>query len=335
MTSSRLDVVGVGNAIVDVITKTTDEFVASQDLVKGSMNLIDDSRAHELYQLLGEATETSGGSVANTMAGIASLGGSAGFIGKVATDDLGFVYGQDMESIGVEFAYEHADSANGSANAVDGPATGRSMILVTPDAQRTMNTYLGISSLLEPQDIPEELVGSANLLFCEGYLWDVQSAKDAIRHAMALAASSGRKSALTLSDGFCVDRHNGEFRELVAGPVDVLFANEDEITKLYGVGFDEAVARVGNEVELACVTRGKLGSLMVQGSSITEVEAIDVGELIDTTGAGDQYAAGVLFGLSQNMSLAESGRLGSLAAAEVISHVGPRPLVSLRELAGL
>ena len=328
MTSSIVDVVGVGNAIVDVITQTTDEFVAAQDLVKGSMNLIDDARAHELYAQLADTLETSGGSVANTMAGIASFGGSAAFIGKVADDELGDVYASDMAAIGVKFERPQRPNA-------DSPATGRSMILVTPDAQRTMNTYLGISNLLEPDDVSAELISSSNLLFCEGYLWDVESAKQAIRYAMKVAAESGGRAALTLSDGFCVDRHNSEFRELVAGPVDILFANEDEITKLYGTSFDAAVDIVSQEVPMACVTRGKMGSLIVTGSTVTEIEAVDVGDLVDTTGAGDQYAAGVLFGLSQGYDLATSGHLGSLAAAEVISHVGPRPLVSLRELAGI
>lgn len=328
MNRTSVDVVGVGNAIVDVITKTTDEFVASLDLVKGSMNLIDDDRAHELYSLLTDALETSGGSVANTMAGIASFGGSAAFIGKVADDNLGEVYGEDMRSIGVSFSAPAVETTGG-------PATGRSMILVTPDAQRTMNTYLGISNLLEPADVSETLVSNSKILLCEGYLWDVDSAKAAIRHAMQICSDAGRLAALTLSDGFCVDRHNGEFRDLVAGHVDILFANEDEITKLYGTDFDSAVEMAGDDVDLACVTRGKLGSLMVQGSKVIEIDAVDVGALVDTTGAGDQYAAGVLFGLSNGLELGYSGHLGSLAAAEVISHVGPRPHVNLRELAGI
>lgn len=329
VSSLNIDVIGVGNAIVDVITQTTDEFVESQGLVKGSMNLIDDARAHELYDALGDTLETSGGSVANSMAGIASFGGSAAFIGKVSDDELGSVYASDMDAIGVHY------DALGSTASGGGPATGRSMILVTPDAQRTMNTYLGISNLLEPDDISEELVASGNLLFCEGYLWDVESAKAAIRRAMKIAAANGRRSALTLSDGFCVDRHRAEFRELVAGPVDILFANEQELVSLYETDFDSAVGLVGADVPLACLTRGPRGSLLVRGTEIIEVDAVEVGQLVDTTGAGDQYAAGVLFGLSQGLDLARSGHLGSLAAAEVISHVGPRPLVSLRELAGL
>lgn len=329
MASSSVDVVGVGNAIVDIIAQTTDEFVTSQGLKKGSMNLIDDERAHELYALLGDSLATSGGSVANTMAGIASFGGSSAFIGKVADDELGKVYSADMEAIGVSFEGPTAVLVDG------GPATGRSMILVTPDAQRTMNTYLGISNLLEPDDVPMDLVASGNLLFCEGYLWDVESAKAAIRHAMKIAAAAGRRAALTLSDGFCVDRHRREFRELVAGPVDVLFANQSEITSLYQTDFDSAVDQVGTEVPLACVTRSEKGSLIIDRGHVTEIAAVEVGQLVDTTGAGDQYAAGVLFGLATGLSLAEAGHLGSLAAAEVISHVGPRPLVSLKDLAGL
>jgi len=316
MKDQLVDVVGVGNAIVDVIAQATDGFVESEGLAKGSMSLIDEERAHELYGLMGPGIEASGGSAANTMAGITSFGGTASFIGKVRDDELGYVFAHDMRSTGVGF-----DVPGGLA----GPATGRSLILVTPDAQRTMNTFLGISSLLDPDDISPATVEAGGLLFCEGYLWDVDSAKAAIRRAMDVARAARRLVALTLSDTFCIERHHQEFLELVAGPVDVLFANEAELTTLYGCSFEDAAERVRAEVQLGCLTRGKNGSLLVRGDETVTIEAEPVETVVDTTGAGDQYAAGVLYGLAREMSLAEAGRLGSLAAAEVISHVGPRP----------
>ncbi len=322
---SPVDVVGVGNAIVDVIATATDEFIEGQNLVKNSMTLVDDERAHSLYDLMGPGIEASGGSAANTMAGVASFGGTAAYIGKVAGDQLGQVFAHDMRAIGVEFDVPPADT---------GPATARCLILVTPDAQRTMNTYLGISSLLEPSDVQVETVQRGQLLFCEGYLWDVESAKQAIRTAMAFAAEAGRRSALTLSDTFCVDRHHAEFRELVAGSVDVLFANDAELASLYGTtDLDAGLAAVRADVELACVTMGERGSVLVTADEIVEIDAVTVGPVVDTTGAGDQYAAGVLYGLARGKDLATAGALGSLAAAEVISHVGPRPATSLEALA--
>ncbi len=322
-----VDVVGVGNAIVDVIAQSTDEFVSEQGLVKNSMNLIDEERAHELYGLLGPALEASGGSAANTMAGVASFGGTAAYIGKVADDQLGEVFAHDTRAGGVSF---DVPATSG------GPATGRSMILVTPDAQRTMNTFLGISSLLEPADVSQETAASGSLLFCEGYLWDVDSAKSAIRTAMDYAKGAGRKTALTLSDLFCVERHREEFRDLIDGPLDVLFANRVELRGLYEIeDLDEAIEVVRSKVELACITVGKKGSILVTPTERIEIEAEEIAPVVDTTGAGDQYAAGVLYGLAQGIDLAEAGRLGSLAAAEVISHVGPRPIQSLRSLAGL
>ncbi len=311
-----VDVVGVGNAIVDVLATTSDEFVATQGLEKGSMSLIDTERAQELYGLLGPSVKASGGSAANTMAGIASFGGQAAYIGKVRDDELGKVFAEEMRSIGVAFDQPAA---------TDGPPTAMCLILVTPDAQRTMSTFLGVSALLEPDDIQAKTVQRAPLLFCEGYLWDVDSAKQAIRKAMDLAIEGGSKAALTLSDTFCIDRHHQEFLELVAGPVDVLFANRAELTRLYECDLDTAVAKVADQVELACVTLSEQGSLLVSGGEIIEVAAEEVGHVVDTTGAGDQYAAGVLYGLSKGMPLPDVGRLGSLAAAEVISHLGPRP----------
>lgn len=313
----RYDMVGVGNAIVDVIANADDGFVAGQGLVKGSMNLVVDARAHELYRLMGPAIEASGGSAANTAAGVASFGGRPAYIGKVRDDQLGEVFAHDMRAAGVDF-----DVPAG----VHGPPTARCLILVTPDAQRTMNTYLGISSLLEPDDVDAEVVAAGGILFCEGYLWDVESAKAAMRRAMAVAHEAGNLVAVTLSDTFCVERHHAEFLELVEGPVDIVFANEAELRTLYRVdSFEAGVERIRGATRLACLTRGPRGSLLVTPDGTVEVAAEPVPEVVDTTGAGDQYAAGVLFGLARQLDLAECGRLGSLAASEVISHVGPRP----------
>ena len=318
-----VDVVGVGNAIVDVLATTSDEFVAAQGLEKGSMSLIDTERAQELYGLLGHSVKASGGSAANTVAGFASFGGRAAYIGKVSDDELGAVFAGEMRSIGVSFEQPAA---------TEGPPTAMCLILVTPDAQRTMSTYLGVSALLEPEDVRLETVQRAPLLFCEGYLWDVESAKQAIRKAMDLAIGGGAKVSLTLSDTFCIERHHQEFLELVAGPVDILFANRAELTTLYQCDLETAVSKVADQVELACVTLSENGSWLVEGGRITEIAAEPVEHVVDTTGAGDQYAAGVLYGLSRGMPLADVGRLGSLAAAEVISHLGPRPIRPLSDL---
>ena len=312
-----VEVVGVGNAIVDVLVGTTDEFVATEGLVKGSMTLIDADRAARLYDLLGQgAVKASGGSAANTVAGVASFGGSAAYIGKVNDDDLGEFFSLDMNALGVTFD---------QAPSIGGPATAMCVILVTPDAQRTMNTYLGVSALLEPDDVNPAIINGASLLFCEGYLWDVDSAKRAIRKAMDVAAGTGTRVSLTLSDTFCIERHHQEFLELVKGPIDVLFANRAELTRLYECDLDEAVDRVAQDAQLAFVTLSEDGSLIVDQGKVIEVPAEPVPEVVDTTGAGDQYAAGVLYGLAKGMPLPEVGRLGSLAAAEVISHMGPRP----------
>jgi sugar/nucleoside kinase (ribokinase family) len=322
--SHPVDVVGVGNAIVDVIASAEDDFIVEQGLVKNSMTLIDDDRAHELYDAMGPGIEASGGSCANTMAGVASFGGTAAYIGKVADDQLGEVFAHDMRSVGVDFDVPPATS---------GPATARCLILVTPDAQRTMNTYLGVSSLLEPDDVLVSTVQRSRLLMCEGYLWDVESAKQAIRKAMDANRASGGRSALALSDTFCVERHRDEFRSLVVDSVDVLFANRAELMSLYeATSLDAAIDAVRAEVELACVTMGKEGSVLVTPDELVKVDAAEIAPVIDTTGAGDQYAAGVLFGLARGLDLADAGWLGSLAAAEVISHMGPRPARPLAKL---
>ncbi len=323
MPKDPVDVVGVGNAIVDVIAQVSDDFVADEGLEKGSMTLIDDDRADKLYKRMGTGQEASGGSAANTMAGLASFGGSAAYIGKVANDGLGDLFGADMRAIGVEFD---------QVAATEGPATGRSLILVTPDAQRTMNTFLGISSLLEPADISPDVVERGEIVFCEGYLWDMPSAKKAIRLAMDIARAAGKKVAFTASDTFCVERHHTEFLGLVAEPIDILFANRAELLTMYGDDFDAAVAEVRGHVELACITLSGDGSLLVTADEVIEVAPEPVAHVVDTTGAGDQYAAGLLYGITNGLDLAEAGRLGSLAASEVISHVGPRPLVPLKSL---
>lgn len=315
----------MGNAIVDIIARTSEDFVAEQGLVKGSMLLIDEDRAHELTNLIDAEVEASGGSVANTMAGIASFGGSAAFIGKVSDDRLGRVFGQDMRQLGVNFDVP---------TSAEGPATGRSLILVTPDAQRTLNTFLGVASLLEPDDVLSSTVAGGEILFCEGYLWDIDCSKDAIRKAMKVSSESGNKVALTLSDTFCVDRHHQEFIDLVDGPVDILFANENELMHLYTCELDEAVEQLRGRVELGCVTRGAKGSWLVTADQTIDIAPENVGPVVDTTGAGDQYAAGVLYGLSHGLDLAQCGRIGSLAAAEVISHIGPRPERSLSDYLG-
>lgn len=322
----ELDVVGIGNALVDVIAHVAEVFIDAQDLTKGAMTLIDTERAMELYAAMGSGVEMSGGSAANTMCGIASFGGQAAYIGKVADDPLGDVFGHDLRAVGVHCT---------SAKSVLGVPTGRCLIVVTPDGQRTMNTYLGVSSLFGPDDVDDDLVTSGKVLYMEGYLWDRPEAKEAYRKAARLAHGAGAKVALTLSDSFCVDRHRDDFYKLVEDEVDILFANEHELAALYQVDdFDDAVAAVREHCEIAAVTLGKAGSLVVTEGDVVAIDASPV-NVLDTTGAGDLYAAGFLYGLTHDHPLGECGHLGSLAAAEVISHVGARPLASLRRLAGL
>ena len=321
---ARYDVVGIGNALVDVIAHAPDQFLKSNDLVKGSMTLIETERAVELYAALDGAVEMSGGSAANTMCGVASFGGSAAYIGKVNGDDLGDVFGHDLRAVGVPFRGGGADH---------GTPTGRCVIVVTPDAERTMNTYLGVSSLLSINDIDDEAVTDAQILYMEGYLYDRDDAKAAFRHAASIAHANDRMVSLTLSDSFCVDRHRSDFRALVRDRVDLLFGNSDELRALYEVSsFDEALTALRSECELAAVTRGDKGCVIITPDEVIEVPAVPVSKVIDTTGAGDLFAAGFLFGLTSGRALAECGHIGSIAAAEVISHVGPRPLVELRTL---
>ena len=320
------DVVGIGNALVDVIAHAPDTFVDDNDLVKGSMSLVDTHRAVQLYQALGSAVEMSGGSAANTMCGVASFGGRAAYIGKVTNDDLGQVFGHDLLAVGVHF--RPGEDRN------DVP-TGRCIIVVTPDAERTMNTFLGASSLLGVDDVDEAAVASARMLYMEGYLFDRDEAKSAFRHAAGVAHESGGMVSLTLSDSFCVDRHRDDFRRLVSDEVDLLFGNAAELISLYETDtFDEAIIELRRNCEFAAITTGADGSIIVTGDEVIRVPAHPVRRVVDTTGAGDLYASGFMYGLTTGRSLAESGGLGSIAASEVISHVGPRPLVELRTLVG-
>jgi sugar/nucleoside kinase (ribokinase family) len=323
--TARVDVVAIGNALVDVLSHEGHEFLAEHGLTAGAMELVDTERAERLYAAMGPAVEISGGSAANTLVGVASLGGSAAFIGRVADDDLGAVFGHDIRAAGVEFVAKPA---------VGGEPSGRCLIMVTPDAQRTMNTYLGASAQLGPADVDHDLVARAQVLYLEGYLWDEPEAKEAYRLAARLAHDAGNRVAFTLSDSFCVDRHRREFLELVESEVDVLFANEAEITSLYEVDeFDDALQRVQHHCEIAALTRSERGAVVVSRDEVHVVDATHVREVIDTTGAGDQFAAGFLYGLTHGYDLGTAARVGALAAGEVISHLGARPATSLAELA--
>jgi sugar/nucleoside kinase (ribokinase family) len=323
--AGAIDVVGIGNALVDVLSHEDEEFIRRQGLVKGTMHLVDESRASAIYAAMGPGIEVSGGSAANTVVGVASFGGRAHYVGKVRDDQLGDVFGHDLRSTGVGYDTPRATS---------GPPTGRCLILVTPDAQRTMNTYLGASTLLGPRDLDERLISRAKIVYLEGYLFDPPAAQEAFRVAAAMAHAAGRRVSLTLSDPFCVERHRPAFLQLVEHHVDVLFANEAEICALYQVNdFEAALERVRGHCEIAALTRSARGSLVVGKGEVHAIEACPVDAVVDTTGAGDLYAAGFLFGLSQGLDLATCGRLGALAAAEVISHIGARPMVPLAKLA--
>jgi sugar/nucleoside kinase (ribokinase family) len=326
-TPAVYDVIGIGNALVDVITHQDDDFLAREDLVKGSMSLIDTERAVYLHRAMGAGISMSGGSAANTMTGVASFGAKACYVGKVADDELGAEFGHDMRAVDVDFPNKPSNL---------GVPTGRCLIVVTPDAERTMSTYLGMSSLLGPEDIDVDLIASGKVLYMEGYLWDRPPAKEAYRKAAKAAHAAGRLVSLTLSDSFCVDRHRADFRSLVTDDVDVLFGNVDELLSLYETtDFDHAVAMVRDDCQLAVITRGAQGSVIISADSIVDVPVEPVKHVVDTTGAGDLFAAGFLVGLTSGASLPECGRMASIAAAEVIGHVGARPAVSLRRLAGL
>jgi len=320
---ASLDVVGIGNALVDVLSHETDEFVAAHGLVKNAMTLVDTERAEELYAAMGPGIEMSGGSVANSTVGVASFGGRAGYMGRVADDQLGQVFAHDLAAMRVTFV---------NAPATEGPPTGRSLIVVTPDAHRTMNTYLGASAFFCPDDVDADLIASAQVTLLEGYLFDRPESQDAYWTASKYATDAGRKVALTLSDLFCVERHRDGFLPLVRERVDILFANEAEACALWGC--DEvgaAVERARAEVGVCCITLSEKGSVVVSGPETHEVPAHPV-DVVDTTGAGDLYAAGFLYGYTTGRPLPECGELGSLAAAEVISHIGARPEVKLSTL---
>lgn len=325
MPDSVYDVVGVGNAIVDVIAESSEALIARLGLAKGTMTLIDPARAAALHDAMGPAVEMSGGSAANTIAGVASFGGKAAYIGKVRDDELGRVFRHDIRAAGVEYRIAPRDS---------GPPTARCLIFVTPDAQRTMQTSLGISVELGPVDIDADLVAASKITYLEGYLFDREEAKEAFVRAAEIAHAAGRKVALTLSDPFCVDRHRAAFQHLVTGHVDILFANELEIESLYQTKtFEDAVAAVRGNCEVAALTRGAQGSVIVTGAGLQHIRPEPVARVVDTTGAGDLYAAGVLYGLTRGFEPATYGRYGSLAAAEVIGHFGARPEISLAALA--
>jgi sugar/nucleoside kinase (ribokinase family) len=319
-----VDVVGIGNALVDVLSQESDAFLEAQRLTKGAMQLVDEPRARELYAAMGPAVEVSGGSAANTIVGVASFGGRAHYVGKVRDDQLGDVFSHDLRAVGVGYS---------TSPTTNGPATGRCLIVVTPDAQRTLATYLGASVQLGPADVDKQLIESAAIVYLEGYLFDPPEAQRAFHVAAAIAHAAGRKVALTLSDPFCVGRHRAAFRELVERHVDILFANEAEIRALYeATDFDAALQQVRHHCAVAALTRSERGSVVVAGADVHVIDAHRRGPVVDTTGAGDLYAAGFLFGLSRGRDLATCGRLGSVAAAEVISHVGARPLTPLARL---
>ncbi len=321
---SRFDIVAIGNALVDVLAYEDDVFVIRTGVERGATTLVDGARSDELYAQMGPATESSGGSAGNTVAGLASFGGRAAYIGRVADDAFGKVFAHDLRSLGVHFE---------SPIAADGLPTGRCLVIVTPDADRTMCTYLGAGAELDVSYVDEALIEAAAVTYLEGYVWDPPPAKDAVRRAAEIAHRADNRVALTLSDPFCVERHRAEFLELVEHNVDILFANEDEITKLYEVDtFDEALHRVRGHCEIAALTRGASGSVIVAGDDVHVIDAHPT-KVVDTTGAGDLYAAGFLYGFTHGHDLATSGRLASLAAAEVISHLGARPAQALAELA--
>jgi len=324
---TRLDVLCIGNAIVDVIANASDDFLTAEGLVKGSMRLIDAEEAERLYAHMGPAQQVSGGSAGNTAAGVAALGGSSGFIGQVAPDQLGDFYRHDLTSAGVEFITPAADV---------GSPTARSMILVTPDGHRTMNTFLGAAQHLPASALDEDQIRASKILYLEGYLWDPETPRYAMVRAIEVAREAGRKVAFTLSDTFCVDRHRDGFNQLLDGRrIDILFANQAEVEALAGIAhLESAVAAVKDKVETLVVTRSEDGALATRGEQRADVPAERIKKLVDTTGAGDLFAAGFLLGDAQGKSLEQSLKLGAIAAAEVIQHYGARPEADFRALAG-
>lgn len=324
MTTTIYDVCGIGNAIVDVLSFTEDAFLNEHNLAKGGMMLIDEARAEELYTYMESAAECSGGSVANTVAAIASLGGMPSFIGKVKQDQLGEIFKHDLRAIGVHFDTPPATS---------GAATARCLIFVTPDAQRTMNTYLGACSDVRVEDIHEGMIAHSQMLYIEGYLWDQPHAKEAIRKAVAAAKARNRKVALTLSDTFCIERHRDDFMALITGGVDILFANENEIKSLFETDdFATAKGKAKGLCSIVAITRSEKGAVVVLPDAEMEVEAAAVKEVVDTTGAGDLFAAGFLFGYTQGRGLMACARLGNACAAHIIQQLGARSMKPLKEV---
>ncbi len=319
------DVAAIGNAIVDVIAPCDDAFLTTEALVKGSMQLVDENQAIALYGRMAQAIETSGGSAGNTVAGVASFGGRSAYLGKVAKDQLGEVFAHDMKAIGVHFD---------TTPLAGGPATARSMINVTPDGQRTMCTYLGASIELTPDDVDPAVIEGSTIVYLEGYLFDPSEARRAFAKAAGLAHAAGRKMAITLSDAFVVDRHRDALLGFIQGQCEIVLANEAEVKALFQTDdFDAAAAKLGAMTDICAITMGEQGSLLLAGRDSVRIPAYPVEKVVDTTGAGDQYAAGFLLGIARGLPLAVSGKLGSLAAAEVIGHYGPRPQVSLEALA--
>jgi adenosine kinase len=326
MPDLKYDVLGLGNAIVDVIARAEDDFLVKQQMHKGGMALIDEARAQSIYDAMGPATEISGGSAANTIVGAASFGARAAFIGKVKDDELGRAFAHDIRAAGVTFDTKPA---------AGGPSTARCYVMVTPDGERTMNTFLGAAQDLHPEDVDSEMVSAAAITYLEGYLWDPPHAKEAFRKAAKFAHAAGRKVALTLSDAFCVDRYRAEFVELIkSGTVDIVFANERELHSLYQTAdFATALKAMRADARLAVVTRSEKGCVVVTKDETITVPAAPIREMIDATGAGDLFAAGFLFGLARGRDHKTAAQLGALAASEVIQHLGARPEVSLKDLA--
>ena len=326
MTTNRYDVLGIGNAIVDVIARTEDDFLVRQNMRKGGMQLIDEARAEAIYEAMGPAVEISGGSAANTTVGVTSFGGRAAFVGKVKDDQLGRVFSHDIRAAGVAF-----DTPPGA----DGPSTARCYILVTPDGERTMNTFLGAAQDLHPNDIDADAIAGSAITYLEGYLWDPPHAKAAFLKAAGIAHGAGRSVALTLSDAFCVDRYRAEFLDLIRdGTVDIVFANEHELHSLYQTAdFETAIKALRNDAKLAVITRSEKGCVIVSREQTDAVSATPIDRVVDATGAGDLFASGFLLGLSRGADNRTAARLGALAAAEVIQHLGARPETSLRRLA--
>jgi len=317
----KFDVLGIGNAIVDILVHVEDDFLSAREIPKGSMQLVDEATSEKLYANLGQAIECSGGSAANTIAGLASMGCNTAYIGKTKNDQLGHVFDHDIKSLGIEFTTEKDGS---------GAATAHCLVMVSPDAERTMCTYLGACVNLMEKDIDEAQVAGATVTYMEGYLWDPEQAKAAFRKAMKLAHKAGRKTSLSLSDSFCVDRHKQEFLHLAEHEIDILFANEEELLMLYDTrNLNEAIKAVQQHCEVTAITRGAKGCTIVSRHDIIDINGRPISNLVDTTGAGDLFAAGFLNGYTKNLDLATCGRMGNLVASEVITHMGARPDVNL------